>query len=142
MEEQVRGQFDGLALKPDGLRAREHRRMPQAVHQLRHGGVQPVCFGDLRTFGFAAHHGAHERMEIILLRPQVCLKELGRKLDGDELMCFVRAPDGGDRRFALMVERQHPWAQFHATLAVVESPAAGEVQAQLDAARMEAARPI
>src|SRR5687767_10739651 len=142
MEKQMGRQFDGLALEPDRLRPGEHWRMPQAVHQLGHGGVQAIRISDLRSFSFVTYHRTDERMEILLLGPQMGLEKFRRKLDGDELMCFPCAPGRGKRRLALMIKCQHPRAQFHPALAVGKCGAPGEVKAQLDATGMKTARPI
>ena len=141
-EEELGGEFQCLAAKPDFLRGLEHRASTQAFDELQEGDADRFRVGDLRHARFALDDGGDDGVKIFRLGGELFAQEVGRKFDGDEPVMFVGPAGRAKRRLSLVIEEQRALRQFHRATGPFQIGRAFEVQTKLEAIGVETAAPI
>ncbi len=105
-EEEVGGDFQGFAAKPDFVGGGENRAVAQALDQLLERGDEAFGRGNFGGASFAGDDGLDEGMQLAGVRLEVLAKEGWGEFDGDEAVGLAGGAGGLKGRLALVIESE------------------------------------
>lgn len=142
LEEELGGEFGGLAGEPDPLGGLEDGGMAEALGEPGEFHALGVEAFDVGPGGAPEDEVADHGMKGVGQPAELAGEERGRELHGDELVALAGLARGGEWRVAGEVEGQAAGLDEGFALAVMDPAGSGEVEAEFDASGMKAPGPI
>jgi hypothetical protein len=141
-KEELGDDFEDARLEPEGARGGQHGGLPELLATRDGGGRQGARGGDRGGRGGAHEAFAQERVGGFIVAGEGAQEPVAAALEGDEAVAAAAGAGGLDGLLADAVKDGGAGLDDGLATAGGDAALAGEIQAELDAVRMEAARPI